>query len=131
MDEAAVREVYEETGIECSFNNVLAMRHTHGMQFDRSDMYFVCKLTPKTDEDGNMRVPIPQEGEIAAAEWLPMEEYRAMVFSDDPNIGHPMMKRIVEVLDESSEIERFVVPSIVPGRRLSPLYHASINSKES
>ena len=32
MDEAAVREVYEETGIECSFNNVLAMRHTHGMQ---------------------------------------------------------------------------------------------------
>ena len=32
LDEAAVREVYEETGIECSFNNVLAMRHTHGMQ---------------------------------------------------------------------------------------------------
>jgi len=84
---------------------------------------------PKTDEDGKVQTPVPQEGEIAAVEWLPMKEYRAMVFNDDPNIGHPMMKRIVQVLDESSEIERFVVPSIVPGRKLSPLYHAPIRAR--
>jgi ADP-ribose pyrophosphatase YjhB (NUDIX family) len=36
LDEAAIREVLEETGVPCSFMSVLGVRHTHGMQFGRS-----------------------------------------------------------------------------------------------
>ena len=131
LDEAVIREVREETGIPCRFLHVLAVRHTHAGQFNRSDLYFVCLLEPITDTDGKLPEPTPQPGEIAAVAWLPMVDYRNMVFSEDKNVGHPMMQRIVEVLDNSSQIERFVVPSIVPGRKQSPLSHAPINSKNN
>ena len=116
----------EETGIKCAFKSVLAVRHTHKQQFGRSDLYFICKLEPISDED----VPVPQEGEIEAVSWLPLDEYRKMVHSKDSNIGHPMMSRVMDVVDSSSEIERMIVPSIVPGRKHSPLYHAPIGSSE-
>ena len=96
-------------------------------QFGRSDLYFICKLEPISDED---EPPVPQEGEIEAVSWLPLDEYRKMVHSKDSNIGHPMMSRVMDVVDSSSEIERMIVPSIVPGRKHSPLYHAPIGSSE-
>ena len=99
-------------------------------QFGRSDLYFICKLEPISDEDGEVPQAVPQEGEIEAVSWLPLDDYRDMVHSKDSNIGHPMMSRVMDVVDSSSEIERMIVPSIVPGRKHSPLYHAPIGSAE-
>ena len=106
------------------------------MQFGRSDLYFVCLMEPippplGIDDDGPpssvIPDPIPQEGEIEAARWLPLSEFRNMVTSDDVKIGHPMMARIMEVLDsDRGGMERTIIPSVVPGRRPSPLYHAPI-----
>jgi len=70
LDEAAIREIMEETGVPTKFTSVLSVRHTHGMQFGRSDLYFVCRLEPveEVDEDGTVRIPEPvaDASEIAA-----------------------------------------------------------------
>lgn len=127
LDEAVVREVHEETGISCKFGNVLCVRHSHGAQFGRSDLYFVCQLEPIPDENGKVLEPTPQEGEIEAAAWVPLSEYRNMVQSYDG--GHPMMATIMKVLDQSDSIQRTIVPSVVPGRKPSPIYHAAIREE--
>jgi hypothetical protein len=100
----------------------------HGVQFDRSDLFFVCRLEPVPDDDGTVPRPIPQEGEIEAAAWLPLEEYRDMVCSEDPKVGHPMMKKMMEVVDQGREhdMARAIVPSVVPSRKPSPVYHVPI-----
>jgi len=127
LETAVIREVSEETGIEAEFENVLSMRHTHGLQFGRSDLYFVCRLRPKEerDEEGNLIIPEPvaEVSEIAAVKWLPIEEYRAMV-----NEHHPMMRHILKLYDDSSShIQKSVVKSVVPGRKPSSVYHGSLS----
>jgi len=127
LDEAAIREVKEETGIDCRFKNVLGFRHTHGLQFGRSDMYFVCKLEP-IEDDGSLQQPVAQEGEIAAAAWVPLLEYKDMINGkDDDTNPHPMMQKMMGLYDLKSDIERTVVDSIVPGRIASPIYHAPLS----
>ena len=125
LDQAAIREVREETGILTKFDSVLAVRHTHGLQFNRSDLYFICRLSPIEIEDSTGDViipePVPQEGEIAAASWVQMDEYRDMVEKD-----HPTMRHILKLYDGMAEIERTVHKSVVPGRDPSPIYHASL-----
>ena len=126
LDEAAIREVYEETGIHCRFVGVLGMRHTHDMQFGRSDLYFICRMEAVPNEDGSMSEPKPQAGEIEACRWLPLREFKTMVMSEDKNVGHPMMAQIMKVVDQSCGMERMILPSIVPKRKPSPLYHVPI-----
>ena len=126
LDVAAIREVKEETGIDCTFKSVLTFRHTHGMQFNRSDFYFVCRLEPiegRDEETDRVIIPEPvaQEGEIAAAKWVPFDEYRTMVNGDNP---HPMMQKVLELYDSENDIKQSVIHSIVPGRKPSPIYHA-------
>lgn len=132
LDEAVVREVYEETGIQTKFLSVLGVRHTHGLQFGRSDLYFVCRLEPVVDENGKVGKPVPQEGEIEAAAWVSLDEYRGMVNSSDEKIGHPMMRQIMKLVDQGEEnefdIQRTEVSSVVPGRKSSPVYHAAIRN---
>lgn len=126
LDEAVVREVYEETGIHCRFVGVLGMRHTHAMQFGRSDLYFMCRMEVVPNEDGTIPDPTPQAGEIEACRWLPLSEFKTMVMSKDKNVGHPMMAQIMKVVDQSCGMERMILPSIVPKRKPSPLYHVPI-----
>ena len=44
--DTAVREVREETGVECVFRSLLAVRQSHGLSHGRSDLYFICLLEP-------------------------------------------------------------------------------------
>lgn len=134
LDLAAIREVYEETGIKCRFNSVLGVRHTHGSQFNRSDLYFVCRLEPiPINEEGDVPLPVPQEGEIEATCWVDFDEYRDMVYSEDPKVGHPMMKHIIKIVEQSddNDIQKTIVSSVVPGRKPSPVYHAAIRPESS
>eukprot|EP00985_Skeletonema_marinoi_P002127 scaffold863_cov210-Skeletonema_marinoi.AAC.2 len=134
LDTAVIREVYEETGIKCRFNSVLGVRHTHGTQFDRSDLYFVCRLEPiPINEEGDVPLPVPQEGEIEATCWVDFDEYRDMVYAEDPKVGHPMMKHIMKIVEQSDQydIQKTIVTSVVPGRKPSPVYHAAIKSESS
>ena len=42
--DAARREVFEETGIECEFVCVLTYRHQHNFRWRCSDFYFICLM---------------------------------------------------------------------------------------
>lgn len=127
ISEAAEREVLEETGIAATFQNILCFRHTHGMANGRSDLYFVCRLDPveEVDEEGNSSIPNPiaQENEIEKAEWIPLSEYKDMVYGRDGNAAHPMMSHVMDLYDQNLKLKRTEITSVVPGRKPNPIYH--------
>ncbi len=132
IDEAAIREVKEETSIDCEFVSVLSFRHSHGMQFGRSDLYFVVRLRPVETDDGSggkvVPKPVAQKNEIAEADWVKLDEYRKMV--NDEERPHFMMQTILKLFDEENDIQRTVVNSVVPGRKPSPIYHAPLKKDQ-
>ncbi|MBK7896392.1 MAG: NUDIX domain-containing protein [Candidatus Promineifilaceae bacterium] len=69
LADAVVREVWEETAVRAKFHSIIGIRHAHVDRFGKSDLYFVCRLTPLTEE---IR---PQESEIAECVWMPVEQF--------------------------------------------------------
>ena len=69
LAEGVVREVQEETGIQTEFDALVCFRHWHNYRYGKSDIYFVCRLHPITEE-----ISI-QEEEIAESLWMPVNEY--------------------------------------------------------
>lgn len=128
IDDAAVREVLEETGIRTKFHSILSFRQTHGLAHDRSDLFFVCRLDPieGVDENGNILIDTPtaQTCEIEKAEWVPLSEYRELV--NDKENGHPMMRHVIEMYDNGKRIEKNMVHSVIPGRKPNAMYYPSI-----
>jgi 8-oxo-dGTP pyrophosphatase MutT (NUDIX family) len=80
---AVVREVKEETGIDARFESVICLRHWHGYRYGKSDIYFVCRLTPLSTEI------TMDTRELVECLWLPLEEYLA-----DTDV-HPFNKLVV------------------------------------
>jgi len=77
--DAAVREVFEETGVETEPMGIVGFRHVlpqPGLPFppfDCSDMYVICALQPKPGGNREIR---RQEREVSEAEWLPLETFK-------------------------------------------------------
>ena len=69
IQDAAVREVLEETGIKTVFESLICFRHWHQYRYDKSDIYFVARLRPLNSEI------LMQEEEIAECLWMPVEKY--------------------------------------------------------
>ena len=69
--DAVLREVLEETGVRVQFEALVCFRHWHGYRYGKSDIYFVCRLAPLS-EDVTM-----QAEEIEECLWMPVEEYLA------------------------------------------------------
>ena len=69
--DGVIREVREETGIETRFEALMGFRHWHGYRYDKSDIYFICRLHPLTTA-----IAI-QESEIAEARWMSLDAYLA------------------------------------------------------
>jgi 8-oxo-dGTP pyrophosphatase MutT (NUDIX family) len=67
--DGVIREVHEETGVLTRFESLVCFRHWHGYRFNKSDIYFICRLSPLTHEI------VLQEEEIAECLWMPVEEY--------------------------------------------------------
>ncbi|KAI4311860.1 hypothetical protein MLD38_036723 [Melastoma candidum] len=84
---AAEREVKEETGINAEFIEVLAFRQSHQTFFTKSDLFFVCLLRPLS-----LEIQL-QEVEIAAAKWMPFEEFKAQPF----NHNNELLENIIQI----------------------------------
>jgi len=69
--EAVLREVLEETGVQAQFEALVCFRHWHGYRFGKSDIYFVCRLSPLS-QDVTM-----QAEEIEECFWMPVDDYFA------------------------------------------------------
>jgi 8-oxo-dGTP pyrophosphatase MutT (NUDIX family) len=63
------REILEETGVKTRFESLVCFRHWHGYRFGKSDIYFVCRLSPLTTEVAK------QAEEIEECLWMPVDEY--------------------------------------------------------
>jgi 8-oxo-dGTP pyrophosphatase MutT (NUDIX family) len=69
LADCVMREVHEETGVETRFEALVCFRHWHGYRYGKSDIYFICRLSPITHE-----VTI-QEEEIEECFWMPVDDY--------------------------------------------------------
>jgi 8-oxo-dGTP pyrophosphatase MutT (NUDIX family) len=69
--EAVTREVLEETGIQTRFEALVCFRHWHGYRYGKSDIYFVCRLSPLSEE------LTMQAEEIEQLLWMPVADYFA------------------------------------------------------
>ena len=69
LEDAVVREVLEETGVQTRFEALVCLRHWHGYRYGKSDIYFVCRLSPL-----NIQITMQTE-EIQECLWMPVEEF--------------------------------------------------------
>ncbi|MBV9168810.1 MAG: NUDIX domain-containing protein [Chloroflexi bacterium] len=69
--DGVIREVLEETGVRTRFEGLVCFRHWHGYRYGKSDIYFVCRLSPM-GEDLTM-----QTEELDECFWMPVEDYFA------------------------------------------------------
>ncbi len=88
IEDAIVREISEETGIEARFVSLACFRHWHGYRYGKSDIYFVCRLDAVTTEIHH------QEEEIEECFWMPLKEYL-----NHPEV-HAFNRRIVRAVLE-------------------------------
>lgn len=93
--DGVIREVFEETGVRAKFESLACLRHWHGYRYGKSDIYFVCRLSPLSREI------TMQEEELEAALWMPVDEYL-----NADNV-HAFNKTIVSAALNS--------PGVVPG----------------
>lgn len=69
LAEGVVREVFEETGVPTRFEALVCFRHWHGYRYDKSDIYFVCRLKPLH------QIIEMQTAEIEECFWMPVHDY--------------------------------------------------------
>jgi len=96
---AVIREVFEETGVRAQFDALVCFRHWHGYRWGKSDIYFICRLSPLSQE-----ITI-QASEIEESLWMPVADYLA---SDYVGVFN---KRVVRAALESPGI----VPELIDG----------------
>jgi 8-oxo-dGTP pyrophosphatase MutT (NUDIX family) len=72
IEDAVIREVLEETGIQTTFSAVLGMASTHPYRFGKSNIYIVCKLAPLSTQ-----INIQDTHEIDDAKWQLPQDYLA------------------------------------------------------
>ena len=69
--DAVLREVLEETGVQARFESLVCFRHWHGYRYGKSDIYFVCRLSPLSE------AVTMQASEIEECFWMPVADYFA------------------------------------------------------
>lgn len=109
ISDAAEREIFEETGIKTQFQSVLTFRHSHKVQFDRSDIYIICQLKPITTD-------IIVDDEIETAQWMDFNEFKA-------NTTHKMLLSIFNLIERNhSGLKEYEQPSTIVGRKPYKIY---------
>ena len=86
--DASVREVFEETGVQATFNHVMVMRNSHGLAFGKSDLYVVNHLI--ADADACVEI---DTNEIDEAKWFDVEEWKTFT-------THPINREVIAQLEE-------------------------------
>ena len=67
--ECVTREIMEETGVQTEFQALVCFRHWHGYRYNKSDIYFVCRLLPLSQD------VVKQDEEIEECLWMPVQDY--------------------------------------------------------
>lgn len=99
LAEAVVREVLEETGVRTRFDALVCFRHWHGYRYGKSDIYFVCRLHPLSQQI------TMQESEIEDCLWMPVEDF----------LGSAEVSRFNKSIVSAALHSPGVAPSLIPG----------------
>lgn len=83
LQDAVIREIKEETGVETEFISCISFRHTHGVAFGCCDLYFIAELKPLTNQIHK------DTSEVLDANWVSIEEYL-----NDSNV-HELNKQLL------------------------------------
>ena len=94
LAEGVVREVLEETGVHTKFESLGCFRHWHGYRYGKSDIYFVCLLSPLSNEI------TMQEEELDDCLWMPVDDYLSS--------------------DETSSFNKTIINAALAGPGISP-----------
>lgn len=97
--DGVIREVLEETGVRTQFEALACFRHWHGYRYGKSDIYFICRLSPLSEAITR------HEYEIEECLWMPVGDYL------ESELVSPFNKQIVQAaLDQTG-----IVPTRVEG----------------
>jgi len=66
IEQAAIREVWEETGIKADYIGILGFREQLNFRFGQGDLYFTCLLQAKNADINKCEV------ELHDAQWIPI-----------------------------------------------------------
>ena len=69
ISSALSREVFEETGVVVEFEKIISLGHFYPHQFAKSNLYILCKATPKSS-----KINIKDKKEISEAAWMDLDE---------------------------------------------------------
>ena len=105
LADAAVREVLEETGVNTVFDSISFFRHWHGYRYGKSDIYFVAKLIPLSDEI------TMQEEELSECLWMPVSD-----FLDNRSV-HDFNKTIVNASIKNYSMKQVTIDGYEPPER--------------
>lgn len=67
---AAVREVFEETGVVATFHSLCGMAGKFPYRFNKANLYFICRLDAVTTQ-----IEISRPEEIKDAKWVDIDAY--------------------------------------------------------
>lgn len=79
IGDVAIREVMEETNIKSEFVSLLGFRHFHVGLFATSDLYFIARLKPLTED-----ITFDKD-ELLDARWMPIDEFLSDPKTTDVN----------------------------------------------
>ena len=126
---AAVREVWEETGVRTVFCGLLGFRHAHGLSWGLSDIYFLALLRPIAGADGVIDIdPLPikiDPLEIAEAVWRD-----GAVYAEETT--HPMnatAARLALLASKSNTTTTITTDSEAQQRHLEPFWNNATPEK--
>ena len=96
IENALIREVYEETGVKVSFESIINIGHFLIGQFGEQNIYMVCTAKHITTE-----INIHDSSEIVDAKWIDVSEFLAC---DDV---YPYNKMVVNAVvnDEHAQLK--------------------------
>jgi ADP-ribose pyrophosphatase YjhB (NUDIX family) len=111
LEDAAIRETKEETGLDCIFKGILCFRHSHGgnpMLGSVNDLFYVCLLSMADDE----QVPTVQESEITECMWVPISDIHITTECKEGTAAWHLMEFVRQSLSAPRP------PGIIVGRKL-------------
>ena len=95
IEQAAQREVFEETGIHAAFDSLVGMVSKHPHQFNKTNLYIICALNPSSFE-----INIQDTMEIETAVWMRPADFIA---DNDSSRFH---RHLVESLIDKNGLEK-------------------------
>ncbi|CAF4289178.1 unnamed protein product [Rotaria socialis] len=109
------REVFEETGIRAHFRGVLAFTYDNNFRFEHGDVYFACLMSLDEDEKDQQINFDPLE--IAACQWMPLDEWANSPEKHPVPITLHLARLTIDVLDGR---ENLLEPDLIKVKPKNP-----------